>query len=107
MPQGGGLGLVYIGRSVNPKPSDQTDLNKWRRCNLGGGGGTDVEVEADRWAQGACRLAGGAGQPHLVASRPLLRWHGFWCHLEPSGVGFATDKHDLFDVLILLDGFLE
>ena len=30
--------LVYIGRSVNPEPSDQTDLNKRRRCHLGGGG---------------------------------------------------------------------
>jgi hypothetical protein len=49
---GGGKGLVYIGRSINPKPSDQTDLNKLCRCNLGGGGGTDVEAEADMWDQG-------------------------------------------------------
>ena len=30
---GRGIGLVYIGRSVNPEPSDQIDLNKWHRCN--------------------------------------------------------------------------
>ena len=36
--EGGGQRLVYIGRSVNPEPSDQTDLNKWHRYNLGGGG---------------------------------------------------------------------
>ena len=29
----GWQGLVYIARSVNPEPSDQTNLNKWRRCN--------------------------------------------------------------------------
>ena len=34
----GWQGLVYIGRSVNPEPSDQTDLNGWHRCNLGDGG---------------------------------------------------------------------
>ena len=37
MPRGW-QGLIYIGRSVNPEPSDQTDLNKRRRYNLGGGG---------------------------------------------------------------------
>ena len=42
--------MVYIGRSSNSEPSDQTDLNKWHRCNLGGGGGTDIEAEADWWA---------------------------------------------------------
>jgi hypothetical protein len=34
----GWQGLVYIGRSINPKPLDQTNLNGWRRCNLGGAG---------------------------------------------------------------------
>jgi hypothetical protein len=29
----GWQGLIYIGRSMNPEPSDQTDLNKRRRCN--------------------------------------------------------------------------
>ena len=68
-----GAGADYIGRSVNPKPSDQIDLNKWCRCILRGGGGTDVEAEADRWAQGTERPVGGAGWPHLAASYPLLR----------------------------------
>ena len=49
---GGWSGLVYIGQSINPEPSDQTDLNKRRRCILGGGGATDVEMETDRWPQG-------------------------------------------------------
>jgi hypothetical protein len=44
-----GQRLIYIGRSINPKPLDQINLNKWRRCNLGGGGGTDVEAKADMW----------------------------------------------------------
>ena len=34
----GWQGPIYIGRRVNHEPSDQTDLNKPRRCNLGGGG---------------------------------------------------------------------
>ena len=29
----GWQGLVYIGQSINPEPSNQTNLNKWRRCN--------------------------------------------------------------------------
>ena len=45
----GWLGLVYIGRSVNRELLDQTDLNKRRRCNLGGGGELTFEGEADRW----------------------------------------------------------
>jgi len=48
-----GARLEYIGRSVNSEPSDQTDLNKWRICKLGGGGGTVVEAEAARWPQGS------------------------------------------------------
>jgi hypothetical protein len=58
---GGGKGLVYIGRSINPKPSDQTDLNKPCRCNLGGGGGTDVEAKADMWDQGIGQPIVGVG----------------------------------------------
>ena len=61
--EGGGQRLVYIGRSVNPEPSDQTNLNKRHRCNLGGSGGTDIEVEADTWAEGAGRPVGGVGHP--------------------------------------------
>ena len=93
MPQGV-AGLVYIGRSINPEPSDQTDLNKWRRCNLGGGGEPTYEWGADRWALGASHPTGGAGRPHLMAPRPPL-----WCGvlsslLEPSRVVFAVDKRD-------------
>jgi hypothetical protein len=44
-----GQGLIYIGWSINPEPLDQIDLNKRCRCNLGGGGGTDVEAKADMW----------------------------------------------------------
>ena len=29
---------IYIGQSINPEPSDQTDLNKQRRLDLNGGG---------------------------------------------------------------------
>jgi hypothetical protein len=39
---------VYIGGSVNSEPLDQTDLNKWCRCNLGGGGEPTFEGEADQ-----------------------------------------------------------
>jgi hypothetical protein len=42
---GRGQGLVYIDRSINSRPLDQTDLKERRRCNLGDGGGTDVEAE--------------------------------------------------------------
>jgi hypothetical protein len=31
---GSGYKAVYIGGSVNSGPLDQTDLNKWRRCDL-------------------------------------------------------------------------
>ena len=52
---------VYIGRSVNSGPSDQTDLKGWCRCNLGGGGEPTFKAEADRWTQ---RLGGlGVGPP--------------------------------------------
>jgi hypothetical protein len=39
--------MVYIGQSINPEPSDQNDLNKLRRCTLGGGGEPTFEVKAD------------------------------------------------------------
>jgi hypothetical protein len=41
--------------SINPEPSNQTNLNKCRRCNLGDGGG--IEAKADMWDQGAGRPA--------------------------------------------------
>ena len=56
---------------------------------------------------GAGRPLGGAGQPHQA-----LAWSSLWCGvllslLEPSRVDCATDKRDLFDDWILLDGFLK
>jgi len=44
-----GIFSIYIGWSINPEPSDQTDLNKWRRLDLKGGGKPTFEVEADWW----------------------------------------------------------
>jgi len=93
MPQGGGQGLVYIGWSVNPEPSDQTSLNKWHRCNLEGGGGTDVEAEADWCAQGIGGPKGGT--IHLASSQAPIWWSIFWCPLKPFGVVYAMEKHDL------------
>ena len=72
MALGRGVGLLYIGRSINCRPSDQTNLKEWHRCNLGGGGEPTFEGGADRWAHGAGRPAGGVGQPHMVATYPLL-----------------------------------
>jgi hypothetical protein len=43
----GWQGLVYIGRNINPEPSDQTDLNGWCGCSLGGGKNQRHETEAD------------------------------------------------------------
>ena len=50
MAPGRGQGLVYIGQSINSRPSDQTDLKEQRRCNLGGSGEPTFEGEADRQA---------------------------------------------------------
>jgi hypothetical protein len=75
---GGGQGLIYIGRSVNPEPLDQTDSNKRWRCNLGGGGGTDIRAEPDMWDQGVDRPTGGASWPHLSSPRGLPRGNAFW-----------------------------
>ena len=49
MAAGRGVGLLYIGRSINSGPSDQTDLKERRRCNLGGGGELTFEGEANMW----------------------------------------------------------
>jgi hypothetical protein len=43
--------MVYIDRSINSEPSDQTDLKGQRRCNLGGGGEPTFKREADRWGK--------------------------------------------------------
>ena len=87
----GWQGLVYIGRSINPKPLDQTDLNKQRRCNLGGGGEPTFEGEHDMWVPWPYRPAGGVDRPHLAAPHGLLRW----CLLESSQVVTIVDKYDL------------
>jgi hypothetical protein len=56
MPQEGGTRLVYIGQSVNFGPSDQSDLKGQHRCNLGGGGRSDIEAEDDMWVPQASHL---------------------------------------------------
>ena len=70
----GGCRLVYIGRSVNPEPSDQTDLNKRWRLDLNGGGEPTFEAKTDGWVPWAGRPAGGANRPHMSAPRGLLWW---------------------------------
>jgi len=57
---------VYIGGSVNSGPSDQTDLNKQRRYNLGCGGELTFEGEDDMWGPQVGRPVGGASQPLKV-----------------------------------------
>jgi hypothetical protein len=42
--------------------------------------------------QGAGWPAGGAGQPHMSASHPLLRSRAFWCFLWSSSVYFVVIK---------------
>ena len=42
-------GLIYICRSVNFEPSDQTDLNKRRRLDLNGGGKPTFEPAGPTW----------------------------------------------------------
>jgi hypothetical protein len=54
---------VYIGGSINSEPLDQTDLNKWYRCNLGGGGESTFEGEADQGGPLTRRPIGGTGRP--------------------------------------------
>ena len=56
---------------------------------------------------GAKQPLGGAGQPHLAVAWPLLRCGVLLSFLEPSRVDFVAEKHDFFDDLILLDGFLD
>jgi len=53
--------LIYIGRSINPEPSDQTDLNKWRRLDLNGVGKLTFEAKADSWDPQDGQTIGGAG----------------------------------------------
>jgi hypothetical protein len=87
--------LVYIGQSINPKPSDQTDMKERHRCNLGGGGEPTYEGGTARWDQGVGWPIGGAGHPHMLVSWPLLRCGVFPSPLKSSGVVFAANKYDL------------
>ena len=73
MPRGW-QGLVYIGRSVNLEPSDQTDLNKRRRLDLNGGGELTFEVEADSRDPQDGMPASGGGRTDMAAPRGLLQW---------------------------------
>ena len=54
MPEGVGAG-IYRG-TINPEPSDQTDLKERRRCNLQDGREPTFEGEDGMWAQGPADL---------------------------------------------------
>ena len=82
---------VYIGRSINSRPSDQTYLKERHRCNLGHGGEPIFEGGADRWAQGG-RVAYKWGR--LAPHGSHLPFALVVCLLESSHVGFTVDKHD-------------
>jgi hypothetical protein len=86
---------VYIGGSVNSRPSDQTDLKGWRRCNLGGDGEPSFEGKHDMCVPWAGRPQGGANRPHMSAPQGLLWWVAVQSVLESSHIGFLADKHDL------------
>ena len=90
----GGYGLVYVGQSFNPKPLDQTDLNKWRRLDLNGGGKLTFKVEADWWDPQASRPAGGTDRPHMAAPWGLLRWKASWSLLESSHGVYAAEFYN-------------
>ena len=77
MDLGRGQGLVYIGRSINSRLSDQTDLKERCRCTLGDGGEPTFKGGVDRWAQGTEWPIGGAEWPHMAATYPPLRWFAF------------------------------
>jgi hypothetical protein len=77
----GWQGLVYIGESVNPEPSDQTDLKK---------NGVDANPKAvenrhrkegaNRWAQGPASLQVGPGclSPSALVVCLLESSRTFW-----------------------------
>jgi len=70
-------------------------MEQRRRLILNGGGRTDVEAETDQQDLQAGRPAGGAGRPHMLASRGLLRSVAFWCILDPFQVVYVMDNHDV------------
>ena len=86
----GGQGLIYIGRSVQREPLDQTNLRNGVDATQEAVENLHCNVEANRWAQGPGRLqvgpTGPPGSLYLSASA--------WCPLEPSSVHFAVDKHN-------------
>jgi hypothetical protein len=86
--------MVYIGRSINSEPLDQTNLKERRRCKPQGGGESTFKGGGRQVGLGAGWFASGASRPHLAASRPLLRWFASWSHLKPSRVIFVADKRD-------------
>ena len=99
----GWQGLVYIVQSINPEPSDQTNLNKQHRCNLGGGGEPTQQRGADRCALEAGRPTGGVGRClalrfSVVSSRVFQNLLGLfllWISVIKS------------DIQVHLDGFLD
>ena len=95
MALGRGYMAIYIGGSINSRPTDQTNLNKQCRYNLGGGGELTFKGKDDMWGPQAGRPVGGAGGPHMLAPRGLLWWVALWSVLESFHIGFAVDKHDL------------
>ena len=82
---------------MNSGPSNQTDLKECRRYNLGDDAEPTFKGGADRWAHGARQPIGGAGQPHMAATYPLLRWFVFWSLLESSHVGLLWINVICFD----------
>ena len=94
MDLGRGQWLVYIGRSINFGPLDQTNLKERRRCNLGGGGEPTFEAEADWWDPRAGWPTSGADWPHMVAPQGLLRWRASWSLLDPSHIDPTVEFHD-------------
>ena len=98
-----GEGAGYIGQSINPEPSDQTDLNKQRRCNLGDGGEPTQQWEADRWALGASQPTGGAG--HLASLALRFSVVSSRVFQNPLGVFLLWISMIESSIQVHLDGF--
>jgi hypothetical protein len=67
-----GKGLLYIGGTINSKPSDQTDLKQQRKLNLGGGGESTYKGETNRRDPQAGWPMGWAGRPTTGTIWPTL-----------------------------------
>jgi hypothetical protein len=59
----------WIHGNIKSEPLIRTNLEQWRRLNLGGCGEPTFEAEDDRWGQEADRPIGRAGRPHPSSSR--------------------------------------